>query len=46
MAVRSLAEHLLRDTELPAAQFLNPTIVLRSNLGLYRETAKAVESGE
>lgn len=46
MAVRSLAEHLLRDTELPAAQFLNPTIVLRSNLGLYRETAKAVGSGE
>ena len=39
IAVRSLSEHLLRGTELPSAQFLNPTIVLRSNLRLYRETA-------
>jgi LacI family transcriptional regulator len=45
MAVRSLSEHLLRGTELAPEQFLNPTIVLRSNLGLYRETAKAVGSG-
>ena len=41
IAVRSLSEHLLRKTELPSAQYLNPTIVLRSNLGLYRETAMA-----
>jgi len=37
LAVRSLSEHLLRGAELPQAQFLNPTIVLRSNLRLYRE---------
>jgi LacI family transcriptional regulator len=38
LAVKSLSEHLLRGIELERAQFLNPTIVLRSNLGLYRET--------
>ena len=42
LAVRSLSEHLLRGAELPAQQLLNPSIVLRSNLVLYRETASPV----
>ena len=41
LAVRSLAEHLLRGGSLPGEQLLNPTIVLRSNLKLFRETARA-----
>ncbi len=36
-AVRSLAEHLLNGTEFPAKQHLNPGIILRSNLALFRE---------
>ena len=38
LAVRSLAEHLLHDTDLPKAHHLNPGIILRSNLQLFRET--------
>ena len=38
LAVRTLAEHLLHDVEIPAARYLNPSIALRSNLHLYRET--------
>jgi len=38
LAVRSLAEHLLHDTELPKTQYLNPGIILRSNLHLFRES--------
>jgi LacI family transcriptional regulator len=38
LAVRSLAEHLLHDTDLPITQYLNPGIILRSNLHLFRET--------
>lgn len=38
LAVRSLAEHLLHDIDLPKAHFLNPGIILRSNLHLFRET--------
>lgn len=37
LAVRSLAEHLLHDVELPPAHYLNPGIILRSNLHLFRE---------
>jgi LacI family transcriptional regulator len=38
LAVRSLAEHLLHDAELPNAHYLNPGIILRSNLHLFRES--------
>jgi LacI family transcriptional regulator len=38
LAVRSLAEHLLHDADLPTANYLNPGIILRSNLHLFRET--------
>ena len=38
IAVRTLAEHLLHDTDLPATHYLNPGIILRSNLHLFRET--------
>lgn len=37
LAVRSLAEHLLHDVDLPGTQYLNPGIILRSNLQLFRE---------
>lgn len=37
LAVRSLAEHLLHETELPKTNYLNPGIILRSNLHLFRE---------
>ena len=37
IAVRALAEHLLHDTELPNAHYLNPGVILRSNLLLFRE---------
>jgi LacI family transcriptional regulator len=37
LAIRSLAEHLLHDAELPKAHYLNPGIILRSNLHLFRE---------
>jgi len=38
IAVRTLAEHLLHDTDLPPTHYLNPGIILRSNLHLFRET--------
>jgi len=38
LAVRSLAEHLLHDTDLREANYLNPGVILRSNLHLFRET--------
>jgi LacI family transcriptional regulator, galactose operon repressor len=37
IAVRSLAEHLLHDADLPETHYLNPGIILRSNLHLFRE---------
>ena len=37
LAVRSLVEHLLHGAELSRAQYLNPSIILRSNLHLFRE---------
>ena len=36
-AVRLLADHLLHGTAIPAAQYLNPGIVLQTNLHLFRE---------
>jgi LacI family transcriptional regulator len=38
LAVRSLAEHLLHDAALPPAHYLNPGIILRTNLHLFRES--------
>ena len=37
IAIRSLAEHLLHDADLPKTHYLNPGIILRSNLHLFRE---------
>ena len=37
LAVRTLAEHLLHDAEL-STHYLNPAVILRSNLHLFRET--------
>jgi LacI family transcriptional regulator len=37
LSVRTLVEHLLHEAELPSAQYLNPNIILRSNLHLFRE---------
>jgi LacI family transcriptional regulator len=42
LAVRSLAEHFLHGTEIPSSQYLNPSIVLRYNLHLFRETSLAL----
>ena len=38
LAVRTLAEHLLHDAEMPKTHYLNPGVALRSNLHLFRET--------
>jgi LacI family transcriptional regulator len=38
LAMRTLAEHLLHDVEIPATHYLNPGVALRSNLHLFRET--------
>lgn len=38
LAVRTLAEHLLHEVEMPKTHYLNPGIALRSNLHLFRET--------
>ena len=38
LAIRALAEHLLHDSELRKAHYLNPGVILRSNLHLFRET--------
>jgi LacI family transcriptional regulator len=38
LAVRSLAEHLLHDAELAHSHYLNPGIILRTNLHLFRES--------
>ena len=44
LAVRSLVEHLLHGAELLRTQYLNPSIILRSNLHLFRE-ANGLGSG-
>src|SRR5581483_10005993 len=45
LAVRTLAEHLLHGAEFIATQYLNPSIILRSNLNLFREANAAVRTG-
>jgi len=40
-SVRSLVEHLLHQTPLPTTQYLNPNIILRSNLQLFREANRS-----
>lgn len=42
VSVRSLVEHLLNQAELPPTQYLNPSVILRSNLHLFREANSAV----
>jgi LacI family transcriptional regulator, galactose operon repressor len=37
IAIRTLAEHLLHGAELPKSRYLNPGVILRSNLQLFRE---------
>jgi len=37
LSVRSLAEHLLHQSELIPTHYLNPNIILRSNVNLFRE---------
>ena len=37
-AVRLIVDHFAHSRPLPSVRYLNPTIVLRSNLGLFRET--------
>jgi hypothetical protein len=37
-----LAEHLLHDADLPPVHYLNPGIILRSNLQLFREAGGKV----
>jgi LacI family transcriptional regulator, galactose operon repressor len=37
LAVRALAEHLLHASQLNPTQYLNPSIILRANLNLFRE---------
>ena len=39
-AVRALTDFLLNGTKIPRAHYLNPGIVLRTNLALFRELAK------
>ena len=39
LAVRMLADHLLNSAPIPKVHYLNPAIVLRTNLLLFRETA-------
>lgn len=38
LAVRALAEHLLHGAEIPSTHYLNPGIILRANLNLFRES--------
>jgi len=44
LSVRSLCETLLHGAHLPETQYLNPTIILRSNLQLFREANRATKS--
>ena len=39
-SVRILVDHLVNGSAIPSTCYLNPGIVLRSNLGLFREAAK------
>ncbi len=44
MAVRTLSEQLLHGTEFPSVQYLNPGIILRSNLHLFREANLSIRT--
>jgi LacI family transcriptional regulator len=49
LAVRTLAEHLLHEALMSPAQYLNPSIILRSNLNLFREarfSSRAAANGK
>ena len=39
LAVRTVAEHLLHAAELNPTQYVNPSIILRANLNLFREAS-------
>jgi ABC-type sugar transport system substrate-binding protein len=39
VAVRAVAEHLLHAAELTPTQYVNPSIILRANLNLFREAS-------
>ena len=41
LAVRLLVDHFVAGAELPAVRYLNPAIVMRSNLKLFREVARS-----
>ena len=45
MAMRFLFDHLFRDHNLPACHCLNPQVVLRSNLHLFREVRPTANGG-
>lgn len=45
-AVRLLVDHWLHNTPIPAANYLNPALVLRTNLHLFREVQTSVTSHE
>jgi len=40
LAVRLIVDHLIAGAELPTVRYLNPAIVMRSNLKLFREVAR------
>jgi LacI family transcriptional regulator len=41
LAVRLIVDHFVAGTELPFVRYLNPAIVMRSNLKLFREIARS-----
>ena len=41
LAVRLLVDHFIAGAELPTVRYLNPAIVMRSNLKLFREVARS-----
>ena len=45
LAVRMLVDHLLNGVALPAANYLNPGIVLRTNVHLFREVQRRSAKG-
>jgi hypothetical protein len=42
--VRLIVNHFVHGSEFPAVRYLNPELVLRSNLSLFREIPRAVEA--
>jgi LacI family transcriptional regulator len=41
LAVRLLVDHFVAGAKLPTVRYLNPAIVMRSNLKLFREVANS-----